>query len=61
MTAQSGGQLWLFGGEFASASESQFHHYRDLWVFHFTSKRWEKIVPASGKLCNFTNFLPKTN
>ena len=51
MTAQSGGQLWIFGGEFASASESQFHHYRDLWVFHFTSKRWEKIVPASGKLC----------
>jgi len=48
MTAQSGGQLWLFGGEFASASESQFHHYRDLWVFHFASKRWEKVIPASG-------------
>lgn len=48
MTAQAGGQLWVFGGEFASASESQFHHYRDLWVFHFASKRWEKVVPASG-------------
>ena len=48
MTAQSGGQLWIFGGEFASASESQFHHYRDLWVFHFSSKRWEKVVAASG-------------
>ncbi len=48
ITAQSGGQLWIFGGEFASASESQFHHYRDLWVFHFVSKRWEKITPTSG-------------
>ena len=48
MTAQSGGQLWMFGGEFASASESQFHHYRDLWVFHFASKRWEKVMPTSG-------------
>jgi len=47
MTAQSGGQLWIFGGEFASASESQFHHYRDLWVFHFASKRWEKVLPAA--------------
>ena len=48
MTAQAGGQLWIFGGEFASASESQFHHYRDLWVFHFASKRWEKVVATSG-------------
>ena len=42
-TAQSGGQLWVFGGEYASPSESQFHHYKDLWVYHFASKRWEKI------------------
>jgi N-acetylneuraminic acid mutarotase len=48
MTAHSGGQLWIFGGEFASASESQFHHYRDLWAFHFGSKRWEKVLAASG-------------
>jgi len=26
------GQLWVFGGEFTSTTESQFHHYRDLWV-----------------------------
>ena len=48
ITAQAGGQLWIFGGEFASASESQFHHYRDLWVFHFGTKRWEKVQATSG-------------
>lgn len=43
-TLQGGGQLWIFGGEFASQSESQFYHYRDLWVYHFTTKKWEKVV-----------------
>merc|ERR1712029_156110 len=43
VSAQSGGQMWVFGGEYASPSETQFHHYRDLWVYHFASKRWEKI------------------
>uniref|UniRef100_A0A8D8X188 Kelch domain-containing protein 4 n=1 Tax=Cacopsylla melanoneura TaxID=428564 RepID=A0A8D8X188_9HEMI len=38
------GQLWLFGGEFSSASESQFHHYKDLWVFRMAEKKWEKVV-----------------
>lgn len=38
------GQLWVFGGEFSSASESQFHHYKDLWVFRMHEKKWEKIV-----------------
>ncbi|KAI5712697.1 hypothetical protein M8J75_010532 [Diaphorina citri] len=38
------GQLWVFGGEFSSASESQFHHYKDLWVFRMGEKKWEKIV-----------------
>lgn len=40
---QGGGQLWIFGGEFTSQSQSQFHHFRDLWVFHFKTKTWEKI------------------
>jgi hypothetical protein len=26
--AGDGGQMWVFGGEFASPSESQFYHYR---------------------------------
>ena len=37
------GDLWIFGGEFSSPSESQFYHYRDLWVYHIGEKKWEKI------------------
>lgn len=29
-TAANGGQLWLFGGEFAGARMNSFHHYRDV-------------------------------
>jgi len=47
-TAGQGGQMWVFGGEYASPSETQFHHYKDLWCFHFSSRRWEKIAYALG-------------
>ncbi|KMQ83822.1 kelch domain-containing protein 4-like protein, partial [Lasius niger] len=43
-TANRNGELWVFGGEFISPSESQFYHYRDLWVFRFAEKKWEKIT-----------------
>ncbi|KAK0558458.1 Kelch repeat-containing protein 3 [Tilletia horrida] len=42
-TAQAGGLLWLFGGEFASPRMTSFHHYRDLWVFSIASHSWERI------------------
>lgn len=41
--SQQGGQLWIYGGEFASPTRSNFYHYKDLWVFHFSEKRWEQI------------------
>lgn len=45
---QGGGQLWIFGGEFASPTQSQFYHYKELWVFHFKDKKWENIkVPGA--------------
>ncbi|XP_011706624.1 PREDICTED: kelch domain-containing protein 4 isoform X2 [Wasmannia auropunctata] len=47
-TTHHGGELWVFGGEFTSPSESQFYHYRDLWVFRFTDKKWEKITTPNG-------------
>lgn len=47
-SSANGGQLWLFGGEFSSSSQSQFHHYRDLWVYHLSSKKWESIHAANG-------------
>ncbi|OWF37988.1 kelch domain-containing protein 4-like [Mizuhopecten yessoensis] len=40
---QGGGQLWIFGGEFASPTQSQFYHYKELWVYHIKDKAWEKI------------------
>ncbi|XP_056637320.1 kelch domain-containing protein 4 [Diorhabda sublineata] len=42
------GQLWVFGGEFASPTQSQFYHYKDLWVFHLETKTWEKIAAPNG-------------
>ncbi|XP_062817561.1 kelch domain-containing protein 4 isoform X1 [Anolis carolinensis] len=45
--AQGGGQLWVFGGEFASPNGEQFYHYKDLWVLHLATKTWEQIK-ASG-------------
>ncbi|XP_048515563.1 kelch domain-containing protein 4 isoform X2 [Athalia rosae] len=42
------GELWVFGGEFSSPSQSQFYHYRDLWVYHFGDKKWEKIGATGG-------------
>ncbi|CAG9856038.1 unnamed protein product [Phyllotreta striolata] len=42
------GQLWVFGGEFASPTQSQFYHYKDLWVYHLGNKQWEKIVSPNG-------------
>ncbi|XP_054719958.1 kelch domain-containing protein 4-like [Uloborus diversus] len=46
--SQRAGQLWVFGGEFASPSRSNFYHYKDLWVYHFAEKRWEQVkVPGA--------------
>ncbi|XP_053401413.1 kelch domain-containing protein 4-like isoform X2 [Mercenaria mercenaria] len=45
---QGGGQLWIFGGEFASPTQSQFYHYKDLWLFHLKEKKWEKVSAPGG-------------
>lgn len=42
------GQLWVFGGEFASPTQSQFYHYKDLWVLHLATNQWEKIASPNG-------------
>ncbi|PSN46470.1 hypothetical protein C0J52_06872 [Blattella germanica] len=42
------GQLWVFGGEYASPTQAQFYHYRDLWLFHMSLKKWEKINVSGG-------------
>ncbi|XP_076286943.1 kelch domain-containing protein 4 [Lasioglossum baleicum] len=47
-TQTSKGELWIFGGEFSSPSESQFYHYKDLWVYRIGDKKWEKIQAPGG-------------
>ncbi|XP_054856202.1 kelch domain-containing protein 4 [Eublepharis macularius] len=48
VVAQGGGQLWVFGGEFASPDGEQFYHYKDLWVLHLATKTWEQIKATGG-------------
>lgn len=43
-----GGQLWIFGGEFASPSQLQFIHFKDIWVYRLNTKSWEKINAPNG-------------
>jgi hypothetical protein len=45
---QMGGQLWIFGGEFASPTQSQFYHYKDLWVLNLKDCVWQKINTVGG-------------
>ncbi|XP_067004041.2 kelch domain-containing protein 4 [Anabrus simplex] len=44
----SKGQLWVFGGEYASPTQAQFYHYRDLWMYSIVNKKWEKISAPGG-------------
>ncbi|XP_017128392.1 kelch domain-containing protein 4 [Drosophila elegans] len=46
--ASNGGELWMFGGEHASPSQLQFHHYKDLWKFSLKSRKWEKVSAPNG-------------
>lgn len=38
----------MFGGEHASPSQLQFHHYKDLWKFALKSRKWERITAPNG-------------
>eukprot|EP00299_Pterocystis_sp_00344_P014595 c7239_g1_i2.p1 GENE.c7239_g1_i2~~c7239_g1_i2.p1 ORF type:complete len:673 (+),score=212.04 c7239_g1_i2:46-2064(+) len=42
------GCVLLFGGEFASVSQSQFYHYRDLWKLDLVANTWLKIEEPKG-------------
>ncbi|XP_002030298.2 kelch domain-containing protein 4 [Drosophila sechellia] len=46
--ASNGGELWMFGGEHASPSQLQFHHYKDLWKFALKSRKWERLTAPNG-------------
>ena len=36
-------QCLLFGGEFSSPKQQQFHHYKDTWILNCSNKEWEKL------------------
>ena len=42
------GELWMFGGEYTSSSQSQFYHYNDLYVLHLSTLRWEKQATSTN-------------
>ncbi|TIB85921.1 galactose oxidase [Wallemia mellicola] len=61
-TAQGGGKLWLFGGEFAG--HSTFYHFSDFWSFDIQSKEWERIdtkvrpsARSGHRMTVFKNFI----
>ncbi|EPY32277.1 kelchcontaining protein [Angomonas deanei] len=38
----------LFGGEFVSQSQSQYHHFRDVWRFDSQKSEWEELKALKG-------------
>ncbi|KAH7925051.1 galactose oxidase [Leucogyrophana mollusca] len=42
-TPAGGGKLFLFGGEFSSLYQNNFHHYRDFWCFDVATHSWERL------------------
>lgn len=45
---KDGGSIWIFGGEFASQSQTTFHHYKDLWSFSLKDHSWAKVETKGG-------------
>ncbi|KAI3379981.1 hypothetical protein SNEBB_010433 [Seison nebaliae] len=43
-----GGELWMFGGEFTSETQSQFYHLKQLWRLDLDTFQWEKIIAPNG-------------
>ena len=46
--SKEGGQLWIFGGEFASPNNSSFYHYKDLWVLNLKDHTWKQVKSPGG-------------
>ncbi|KAI9098768.1 hypothetical protein DFS34DRAFT_649471 [Phlyctochytrium arcticum] len=45
--ALNNGQLLVLAGEYASATQSQFHHWKDCWTFDVKENKWEKLDIAT--------------
>lgn len=42
------GSIFIFGGEFSSHSQTQFHHYRDFWCLDLATLAWEQVTAKNG-------------
>lgn len=40
--------MYIFGGEFASPSQNQFYHYKDLWRLNLDTWAWENLKDVKG-------------
>eukprot|EP00124_Ichthyophonus_hoferi_P004171 Ihof_evm2s428 gene=Ihof_evmTU2s428 len=45
---RNGGEMYIYGGEYASRNQDRFKHYSDLWVYYFAESAWEKIEVPGG-------------
>lgn len=36
-------QIFIFGGEYSSPSQTSFHHWKDLWQYDVVTNEWEQI------------------
>ncbi|KAL1410610.1 Kelch repeat-containing protein 3 [Vanrija albida] len=43
-----GGGILIFGGEYASPTQTSFHHYKDMWLFSCKTHSWDKIEFKRG-------------
>lgn len=45
VTPQSGGSIYIHGGEFSSKNGESFYHYKDFWCLTVDGKnsKWEEI------------------
>lgn len=48
-SSAGGGQLWCFGGEFASTKQTNFHHYRDVRSISHVSFGCIRLRSECGK------------
>jgi len=48
VVSKEGGQMWIFGGEFSSPNNSQFHHFKDLFVLNLKKQEWKQVKSANG-------------
>ncbi|KAH0619677.1 hypothetical protein JD844_000570 [Phrynosoma platyrhinos] len=56
VVAQGGGQLWVFGGEFASPDGEQFYHYKDLASGAPSGRSGHRMVVCKRLLIIFGGF-----